>query len=326
MCWPSYINRLNNANIYSPSPRNLEMAMKDALTGRRARYPNGVSDDCPLWSESVQWAEAAVTRDKVAHTRSVLPDPHTLGRISRRQRIYIPLSPRPLRATLIRFRKFCKCENVHLPHSAMKFPIHFCDEWVLLLFLFFSCFTLAWTTLFQNRELDSCAASRSPRGPAGRITSPVCHQPPAQPWRKSQIEESSIRRSRWKQLKESSKWFWKKFNFKASYPGPSDFGMLLHYSASPNLESMPNTYSPFASYATWATTWSMIFSPPIVIKRWGNFACYSSSIFNPFVQCLVETPTVFQRIFRPAEDCSVCQDVQQVEKLANVKPQVFEEQ
>ncbi|XP_015126093.1 bifunctional arginine demethylase and lysyl-hydroxylase JMJD6-B [Diachasma alloeum] len=42
-------------------------------------------------------------------------------------------------------------------------------------------------------------------------------------------------------------------------------------------------------------------------------------------KCLVETPTVFQRIFRPAEDCSVCHDVQQVEKLANVEPEVFEE-
>ncbi|XP_011298259.1 uncharacterized protein [Fopius arisanus] len=42
-------------------------------------------------------------------------------------------------------------------------------------------------------------------------------------------------------------------------------------------------------------------------------------------KCLVGTPNVFQRIFRPAEDCSVCQDVQQVEKLADVELEVFEE-
>ncbi|KAK2588496.1 hypothetical protein KPH14_001077 [Odynerus spinipes] len=42
-------------------------------------------------------------------------------------------------------------------------------------------------------------------------------------------------------------------------------------------------------------------------------------------KCLVELPAVTQKIFRPAEDCSICRDVHRVEKLSNVDPTYFEE-
>ncbi|KAK0172176.1 hypothetical protein PV328_005525 [Microctonus aethiopoides] len=44
-----------------------------------------------------------------------------------------------------------------------------------------------------------------------------------------------------------------------------------------------------------------------------------------YKKCLIETPGIFQKIFRPAEDCSMCADVQQVEKIFNVDPNEFEE-
>ncbi|XP_074109984.1 bifunctional arginine demethylase and lysyl-hydroxylase JMJD6 [Cotesia typhae] len=44
-----------------------------------------------------------------------------------------------------------------------------------------------------------------------------------------------------------------------------------------------------------------------------------------FQKCLIEPPDIFQKIFRPAEDCSMCQSIQQVEKLANIDPDFFEQ-
>ncbi|XP_076243155.1 uncharacterized protein LOC143184654 [Calliopsis andreniformis] len=42
-------------------------------------------------------------------------------------------------------------------------------------------------------------------------------------------------------------------------------------------------------------------------------------------KCLAELPSFTQKIFRPAEDCSMCQDVQQVDRISNVVPGTFEE-
>ncbi|XP_046832779.1 uncharacterized protein LOC124430367 isoform X1 [Vespa crabro] len=42
-------------------------------------------------------------------------------------------------------------------------------------------------------------------------------------------------------------------------------------------------------------------------------------------KCLVEFPILTQKIFRPPEDCSICWDVQNVEKISNVDPVHFEE-
>ncbi|KZC14247.1 PREDICTED: uncharacterized protein LOC107192338 [Dufourea novaeangliae] len=42
-------------------------------------------------------------------------------------------------------------------------------------------------------------------------------------------------------------------------------------------------------------------------------------------RCLAELPPVTQKIFRPAEDCSICRDVQQVDRISNVAPGTFEE-
>ncbi|XP_012146378.1 adherens junction protein p120 isoform X5 [Megachile rotundata] len=46
------------------------------------------------------------------------------------------------------------------------------------------------------------------------------------------------------------------------------------------------------------------------------------TIYQP---CLAEFPSFTQNIFRPAEDCSICQDVQQVDRISNVDPATFEE-
>lgn len=48
-------------------------------------------------------------------------------------------------------------------------------------------------------------------------------------------------------------------------------------------------------------------------------------LFIYLSQCLIEPPDLFQKIFRPAEDCSMCQNIQQVEKLANIDPDYFEQ-
>ncbi|KAI4483605.1 PREDICTED: uncharacterized protein LOC106790905 [Polistes canadensis] len=42
-------------------------------------------------------------------------------------------------------------------------------------------------------------------------------------------------------------------------------------------------------------------------------------------KCLVEYPVVTQKIFRPPEDCSICRDIQHIDKLSNIDPIVFEE-
>ncbi|XP_060815186.1 uncharacterized protein LOC132906740 [Bombus pascuorum] len=42
-------------------------------------------------------------------------------------------------------------------------------------------------------------------------------------------------------------------------------------------------------------------------------------------KCLAEAPSFTQKIFRPAEDCSMCRDVQQVDRISNVDPAIFEE-
>ncbi|XP_033342463.2 uncharacterized protein LOC117229780 [Megalopta genalis] len=42
-------------------------------------------------------------------------------------------------------------------------------------------------------------------------------------------------------------------------------------------------------------------------------------------RCLAGLPSFTQKIFRPAEDCSICRDVQQVDRISNVVPGTFEE-
>ncbi|EZA62728.1 hypothetical protein DMN91_006754 [Ooceraea biroi] len=42
-------------------------------------------------------------------------------------------------------------------------------------------------------------------------------------------------------------------------------------------------------------------------------------------KCLITTPSVMQKVFRPPESCSICRDVQQVDKLAAVDPAIFEQ-
>ena len=44
-----------------------------------------------------------------------------------------------------------------------------------------------------------------------------------------------------------------------------------------------------------------------------------------FFKCLAELPSFAQKIFRPAEDCSMCRDVQQVDRISSVDPAIFEE-
>jgi len=42
-------------------------------------------------------------------------------------------------------------------------------------------------------------------------------------------------------------------------------------------------------------------------------------------QCWITTPSFVQKLFRPPQDCSICQDVQQVDKLSAVDPTIFEQ-
>ncbi|CAK9799342.1 hypothetical protein ANTQUA_LOCUS1995 [Anthophora quadrimaculata] len=42
-------------------------------------------------------------------------------------------------------------------------------------------------------------------------------------------------------------------------------------------------------------------------------------------KCLADVPSFTQKIFRPAEDCSMCRNVQQVDRISNVDPAAFEE-
>lgn len=42
-------------------------------------------------------------------------------------------------------------------------------------------------------------------------------------------------------------------------------------------------------------------------------------------KCLITVPWFTQKVFRPPEDCSICQDVQQVDKLIAVDPTIFEQ-
>lgn len=44
-----------------------------------------------------------------------------------------------------------------------------------------------------------------------------------------------------------------------------------------------------------------------------------------FFKCLAVMPPFTQKIFRPAEDCSICRDVQQVDRISDVDPSTFEE-
>ncbi|XP_058796032.1 uncharacterized protein LOC131666944 [Phymastichus coffea] len=44
-----------------------------------------------------------------------------------------------------------------------------------------------------------------------------------------------------------------------------------------------------------------------------------------FDRCLLDVPSFARQVFRPAEDCSICQDVQQVEKIARIDAELFEE-
>ncbi|XP_015598996.1 uncharacterized protein LOC107269546 [Cephus cinctus] len=51
----------------------------------------------------------------------------------------------------------------------------------------------------------------------------------------------------------------------------------------------------------------------------------NSLMATRYTRCLFEFPSFTQKIFRPAEDCSVCLDVKEVEKLSGVDPAFFEE-
>ncbi|XP_011877774.1 PREDICTED: uncharacterized protein LOC105567481 isoform X2 [Vollenhovia emeryi] len=42
-------------------------------------------------------------------------------------------------------------------------------------------------------------------------------------------------------------------------------------------------------------------------------------------KCWMATPPFVQKLFRPPQDCSICQDVQQVDKLTAVDPTIFEQ-
>ncbi|XP_014219942.1 jmjC domain-containing protein 4 [Copidosoma floridanum] len=44
-----------------------------------------------------------------------------------------------------------------------------------------------------------------------------------------------------------------------------------------------------------------------------------------FDRCLIEQPSMARQLFRPAEDCSVCEGVRRIEKLSSVDPWLFEE-
>ncbi|XP_008207611.1 uncharacterized protein LOC100119666 [Nasonia vitripennis] len=56
-----------------------------------------------------------------------------------------------------------------------------------------------------------------------------------------------------------------------------------------------------------------------------GFAARSQFRSLRFEKCLIEQPSFARQLFRPAEDCSICKDVQQVEKISNVDPRDFEE-
>ncbi|XP_020295415.1 uncharacterized protein LOC109860603 isoform X2 [Pseudomyrmex gracilis] len=60
-------------------------------------------------------------------------------------------------------------------------------------------------------------------------------------------------------------------------------------------------------------TWTMI------MQVWNYVQTYR------YNKCLVTMPSFMHQVFRPSEDCSVCQDVQQVEKLSAVDPAIFEQ-
>ncbi|KYM77411.1 JmjC domain-containing protein 4 [Atta colombica] len=44
-----------------------------------------------------------------------------------------------------------------------------------------------------------------------------------------------------------------------------------------------------------------------------------------YSKCWITTPSFVQKLFRPPQDCSICQDVQQVDKLSAVDPTIFEQ-
>ncbi|XP_012538594.1 uncharacterized protein LOC105837941 [Monomorium pharaonis] len=44
-----------------------------------------------------------------------------------------------------------------------------------------------------------------------------------------------------------------------------------------------------------------------------------------YSKCWITTPSFVQKLFRPPQDCSICQDIQQVDKLIAVDPTIFEQ-
>ncbi|KAG7207795.1 hypothetical protein KM043_009404 [Ampulex compressa] len=64
----------------------------------------------------------------------------------------------------------------------------------------------------------------------------------------------------------------------------------------------------------------------LLIVAWflGQFA-WNYVLAYRYDKCLIEMPPFTQKIFRPPEDCSICIDVQRVDRLSNVDPVVFEE-
>ncbi|XP_029035492.1 uncharacterized protein LOC114872452 [Osmia bicornis bicornis] len=64
----------------------------------------------------------------------------------------------------------------------------------------------------------------------------------------------------------------------------------------------------------------------LLIPAWilGQFL-WNYGLSVRYDKCLAEFPSFTQNIFRPAEDCSMCQDVQQVDRISNVEPVSFEE-
>ncbi|KAL0124516.1 hypothetical protein PUN28_006399 [Cardiocondyla obscurior] len=55
------------------------------------------------------------------------------------------------------------------------------------------------------------------------------------------------------------------------------------------------------------------------LPTWINVLTYGYS------KCWITTPSFVQKLFRPPQDCSICQDVQQVDKLSAVDPTIFEQ-
>lgn len=68
-------------------------------------------------------------------------------------------------------------------------------------------------------------------------------------------------------------------------------------------------------------------------EMWDVPFSFSKNIYIPlvklvelkFFKCLAVMPPFTQKIFRPAEDCSICRDVQQVDRISDVDPSTFEE-